>query len=214
MAKSRTDRRRRTNVGNLREFPDEVLVEHVSKGNPEAFRVLVERYEFLVRSVIMRVIRNDRMAVEDACQETFLRALARIKDLRERTCFRSWLCTIARNQALDAIKKSRQVYSLEIEHDDEILERLIPDRDPNPEDSHFQSEIVLVMRDILKEIPHMYREPIKLRFEEDLDYADIARMLGKPLGTVKSLIHRGKMLIKKEVTRRAWGHEGARLLAS
>ncbi|MFH1676230.1 MAG: RNA polymerase sigma factor, partial [bacterium] len=195
MAKKRID------FGNLKEFPDEVLVEHVSKGNPEAYRILIDRYEVLVRSIIMRVIKNDKMAVEDACQETFLRALARITDLRERSCFRSWLCTIARNQALDSIKKSRQVYSLEIEHGDEILERLIPDDEPNPEDCHCRSEIVRIMRDILKEMPHMYREPIKLRFEDDLDYSDIADILGKPLGTVKSLIHRGKMLIKKEVTR-------------
>jgi RNA polymerase sigma-70 factor (ECF subfamily) len=221
----------------LNMFSDSELVLYIRKGNPEGYQVLVDRYDKLVRAIVARYLKRDSMAVEDACQETFLKALARIGDLRQPSRFKSWLCAIAHNQALDTIRKRKQVVSWDIAgggltvtgvhgkgsrstssgragFDDNTPMWQIPDTQANPAEAHSRSEVAGVVRSILQEMPELYREPISLRYEADLDYQEIADMLGKPLGTIKSLIHRGKIIIRDELTSRAGGAEGALILAS
>lgn len=200
----------------LRQLEDAELVELVENGSREAFEVLVERYEALVRAVVARFIQNDTMALEDACQETFLRALAKLGDLRNRSRFKSWLCAIARNQALDSSRRRRLLMSLswETDGDQEQVRWQIPDRRLDPSEQHARVEVAALVRSVLRDMPELYRDPIRLRFEEELDYSEIAILLDKPLGTIKSLIHRGKALMKKELVRRSWGVESAQALAS
>lgn len=206
---------RRVRISELPGLPDAKLVQLAGRGIPEAFQVLVDRYEALVRSVASKIVGDDIMALEDACQETFLRALSKLGDLRDPSRFKSWLCAIARNQALDIARLRKiSVSSESIGEDGEAVSWEIADSGVNPSELHDLTEVISVMQDILEEIPDMYRYPITLRYEEDLEYRDIAKLMGKPLGTVKSLIHRGKSLILKELTRRAWGTEGAHVLAS
>jgi len=199
---------------------DSELVDLVKGGMPEAYQTLVDRYDTLVRSVAAKCLKNDPMALEDACQETFLRALVRIDDLREQSRFKSWLCAIAHNQALDTLRRRKRLVSWNStsgtgisDGDDNQPMWQIPDTKVNPEERHMRDEANDLVRDILSEIPDLYREPINLRYEEDLDYQEIAEVLGKPLGTIKSLIHRGKELMRVELARRAGGHEEAMLLA-
>ena len=204
----------RPQVHDLTRLEDAELVELVEKGSAEAYQVLVERYEALVRAVVARFIQNDPMTLEDACQETFLRALAKLSDLRNRARFKSWLCAIARNQALDASRRRKLVVAWESEDEDGQVRWQIPDRRLDPSELHARLEVAALVHSILQDIPDLYRDPMLLRFQEELDYREIARLLGKPLGTIKSLIHRGKVMVRKELVKRAWGPESARALAS
>jgi len=89
----------------------------------------------------------------------------------------------------------------------------IADTKANPAELHAQAEVQAIVKDVMKDIPEMYKRPITMRFEDGLEYGEIAHTLRKPLGTIKSLIHRGKALIRQEVERRAWGVDGAHVLA-
>lgn len=199
---------------NLSVLSDEELVHLVRMDRPEAFQVLVDRYEALVKSVVARFLSKDRMGMEDACQETFLKALARIDDLRKPSRFKSWLCAIAHNQALDTIRRKKLVVSWDSTAGDENSPTWeIIDHKSNPSEMHERNEVAGIMRDILDDIPDLYRDPISLRYNDDLDYSQIATVLGKPLGTIKSLIHRGKVRIREELDRRAGGSDGAMVLA-
>jgi RNA polymerase sigma-70 factor, ECF subfamily len=193
---------------------DSELVEETIKDSPEAFQVLADRYTALVKSIAAKYLDRDSMGIEDVVQETFLKALVRIGDLRDKSRFRSWLCTIARNLALDTACQREPVLSWEIETDDGGPIRWeVPDERANPDELVSQAEVSALMKDVLKDIPTMYLEPISLRFEKGMEYDEIATVLRKPLGTVKSLIHRGKVLVKKELSRRTWGLEGAHAMA-
>jgi RNA polymerase sigma-70 factor, ECF subfamily len=192
---------------------DSELVEMTSKGSPEAFQVLADRYEALVKSIAAKFLEKDSMAVEDVCQETFLRAVVRLGDLRDTSRFKSWICVIARNQALDEARKRGLTVSLAVEDDEGgSVTWEIADLKANPAELQFKAEIEAIVKDVLDDIPEMYKRPITLRYEEGLDYGEIAKTLEKPLGTIKSLIHRGKHLMKEELTRRAWSAEGAHAL--
>jgi RNA polymerase sigma-70 factor, ECF subfamily len=146
---------------------DTELVELTEKGSPEAFQVLADRYEALVRCIAAKYLDRDSMGIEDVCQETFLKALVRLADLRDRSRFRSWICTIARNQALDAARKRAPMVSSEIETDDgSSLHWEIADERANPAELQSQAEVSALMKDVLRDIPTMYLEPISLRFED------------------------------------------------
>lgn len=192
----------------------ELVVENMDDG-PEAYDILVRRYHPLIRSIVAKILSDDTMAIEDVCQETYLKALSRIGHLRNRDHFKSWLCAIARNHAIDTAKKRSMHISLDGVNDDgESFSIDFPDFAANPLESQESSEIRELMSDVISEIPELYREPILLRYSEDFDYVEIAKILGKPLGTVKSLIFRAKQLIREELTRRSWGEEGLHVLAS
>jgi RNA polymerase sigma-70 factor, ECF subfamily len=203
-------------VPELRKLADTELVTMVIDNDmPEAYQELVNRYDALVRSIVARFLVRDPMATEDACQETFLKALVRIRDLRNPERFKSWICAIARNQALDAIRKQKLVVSWDSTGGDESTPSWdLADQKASPEADHDRDVVIGVMRDVLGSIPQLYREPISLRYEEDMDYGEIAIRLDKPLGTVKSLIHRGKEIIREEVERRAGGYDAALVLAN
>ncbi len=233
----KSGKNRKSSILVLGMLTDSELVLFVRKGNPEGYQVLVDRYERLVRAITAKYLGNDTMAVEDACQDTFLKALAKISDLRNPARFKSWLCAIAHNQALDTIRKRKQVVTWDIEgggltvtgvggkgfrsrssgragSDDNTPMWQIPDTKANPAEKHARMEVAGVVQDVLRGMPDLYREPISLRYEEDLDYQEISDILGKPLGTIKSLIHRGKAIIKDELAKRAGGMEGAVVLAT
>lgn len=199
----------------FRKLDDARLVRLVIEQDmPEAYQELVNRYDVLVRSIVNKFLGRDQMAAEDACQETFLKALVRIRDLRSPARFKSWMCAIARNQALDTIRKRKVLISWDSTGDGSIPVWEIPDPSANPSQEHDRWEVIGVMQDVMRSIPELYRDPISLRFEEDLDYSEIAAELDKPLGTIKSLIHRGKVIIRDEVERRAGGYDGAIVLAN
>lgn len=206
----------RKKLPELRKLDDAELVSLIIEDDmPEAYQELVNRYDALVRSIVGRFLGRDPMAAEDACQETFLKALVRIRDLREPSRFKSWMCAIARNQALDTIRKRRVLVSWDSTGGNESTSSWeIIDESANPAAEHDRGEVIGVMREVLGSIPELYRDPLSLRYEEDLDYGEIAILLDKPLGTIKSLIHRGKHIIRKEVERRAGGYDGALALAN
>ena len=213
---TRNERRRQVKriYSELRGCSDAELVALTEKDSPEAFQVLADRYEALVRSIAAKFLGQDSMAIEDVCQDTFLRAITRLADLRDKSRFKSWLCVIARNQALDAVRKRSVIVSWEVEDSEgEQVRWEIADSKANPAELHSQAEVQAIVKDVMKNIPEMYLKPITMRFEEGLEYGEIAHELRKPLGTIKSLIHRGKALIREEVTRRAWGIDGAHVLA-
>lgn len=211
-----TKRTVKSEIMELKKLDDAELVRLVINNDmPEAYQELVNRYDALVRSIVIKFLGRDPMAAEDACQETFMKALVRIRDLRSPERFKSWLCAIARNQALDSIRRQRMIVSWDSTGGDEDSPSWdLPDRKANPEDAHGREEVICVMREILGSIPELYRDPISLRYEEDMEYGEIAIRLQKPLGTIKSLIHRGKEIIRDEVERRAGGYDGALVLAN
>ena len=164
------------------------LVELTLAGEPLAFDTLAHRYRNRVEAVARQYLRVPNR--EDCVQETFLKALVNLPKLKDPQKFGSWLCVIARNNCLDILKKSGAVVSI----DDDTCGAPAAMSLPSP-------RLAPLMEFIIKEdncrliagmqlLSENYRKIIDLRYFEDCDYATIARKMRKPLGTVKSLIHR------------------------
>ena len=151
---------------------------------------LVERSQRrLVRYLLYLIGRRDY--AEDLAQETWIRVLQRGSQYNGRQQFDLWLFAIARNLAIDYLRKKRKaVQTASLPDDrDEIL--LVSSSGPSPFEAAARSEDAIRLAGQLQILPPLYREALLLRFQEDMSLAEIAQVLGAPVTTVTSRIYRG-----------------------
>ena len=151
---------------------------------------LVERSQRrLVRYLLY--LTGRREYAEDLAQETWIRVLQRGSQYNGRQRFDPWLFAIARNLAIDYLRKKRKaVQTASLPDDrDEIL--LVSSSGPSPFEAAARSEDAIRLAGQLQILSPLYREALLLRFQEDLSLAEIAQVLGAPVTTVTSRIYRG-----------------------
>lgn len=151
---------------------------------------LVERCQHrLVRYLLY--LTGRREYAEDLAQETWIRVLQRGSQYNGRQRFDPWLFAIARNLAIDYLRKKRKaVQTASLPDDrDEIL--LVSSSGPSPFEAAARSQDAIRLAGQLQILSPLYREALLLRFQEDLSLAEIAQVLGAPVTTVTSRIYRG-----------------------
>jgi RNA polymerase sigma-70 factor (ECF subfamily) len=183
------------------------LVERCLAGSQSACTALVEAYARMVGTVIWRAT-GQRDAIEDLTQETFLRVFKALPYFDAHARLSTWIYTIAHNIAIDHLRRTGAWREESLTPDD------VPDEGPSGRSLTFQgldpeallsrTEVETVVHECLAQLPQKYRLPIVYAAIEGLDYPTIARMLGIPVGTVKTLIFRGKRMLKMEISRK-WG---------
>ena len=151
---------------------------------------LVERCQHrLVRYLLY--LTGGREYAEDLAQETWIRVLQRGSQYNGRQRFDPWLFAIARNLAIDYLRKKRRAGATLSLPDDPDAILLLPSSDPSPFEAAARSEDAMRLAGRLQILPPLYREALLLRFQEDLSLAEIAQVLGVPVTTVTSRIYRG-----------------------
>jgi RNA polymerase sigma-70 factor (ECF subfamily) len=142
-----------------------------------------------------------RADAEDLVSDTLTRALERWEQYRLGTNIRAWLCTILYRLFVSA---RRRVGANEVLIDDEANARALEavgETDPETTfyDSFLDDEVVRALDDL----PDEYRAAVTLSDLDDLQYAEIACVLGVPEGTVKSRLFRGRRLLQRKLARYA-----------
>jgi RNA polymerase sigma-70 factor (ECF subfamily) len=157
---------------------------------------LVEQYQYrLVRYLIYLLNRRD--GVDDLVQETWLRVLERGSSYDGHSRFEPWLFAIARNLAIDHMRK-RQIVSLDGEEECEGT-RPTPASDvPSPFTLAARTEDAAVLAQSLQTLDPAYREALVLRFQEDLSLQEISAVVGAPVSTVSSRIYRGLAILRSQ----------------
>ncbi len=160
---------------------------------------LVEQYQYrLVRYLIYLLGRRD--GVDDLVQETWLRVLERGSSYDSRFRFEPWLFTIARNLAIDHMRKQR-IVSLD-SNDDEEWEgaRPAPASDaPSPFTLAARTEDAEALAHSLQALQPAYREALVLRFQEDLSLQEISVVVGASVSTIASRIYRGLATLRSQL---------------
>ena len=187
------DERKATPI--LSGLPDELLMEHVVRGNEAAFATLVDRYKSRMINLICRFI-NDRDRAQEIAQEVFLRVFIHRERYRPSGKFSTWIYTIAVNLTKNEIR--RRVRAKGIVSLDNLIEtagdssRFMADPGPRPDRRLRQREIQEWVERAMVELPEKYREVIILRDVQGLAYEEIEQVLGIPGGTVRSRINRAR----------------------
>ena len=182
----------------LREATDQQVVEMAKAGREAAYRELVRRYERPVFSLVYRMVRNREQA-EDLSQETFVKVLNAVHSYRPEFKFSSWVFKIANNAAIDHLRK-RALDTLSLEgsphaETPEMVEATalqIGGRGETQLEEVENKELGGTIGAAIDELRPEYRSCILLRHVEGRTYEEIAEILGLPLGTVKTYIHRAR----------------------
>jgi len=132
-----------------------------------------------------------REYAEDLAQETWIRMLQRGSQYNGRQPFDPWLFAIARNLAIDYLRKKRNVVETASLPNDRDAMLLLPSSGPSPFEAAARSEDAIRLAGRLQILPPLYREALLLRFQEDMSLPDIAQVVGAPVTTVSSRIYRG-----------------------
>ena len=166
---------------------DSDIVKHVLKGDVDSFRILVERYQRSVLSMIRRLI-WDSHRCEEISQDVFVAAFRKLSTFDPaRSKFSTWLFTIARNKSINALKKKTPI---SVEPLPEILDSR------NPSDEFSDKEFFDQMDQTLKALPGKLQRAFILAEFEQMPYDEIARIEGTRLGTVKSRINRARLRLQ------------------
>lgn len=184
---------------------DQEIVALARGGEETAYRELVRRYERPLFSLLYRMVR-DRELAEDLAQETFVKALNAIESYRPEFKFSSWIFKIANNAAIDHLRR-RELDTLSLEgsphaETPEAVEATalqIGDRQESPLDEVEARELGGEIEAAIAKLRPEYRSCILLRHVEGRAYEEIAEILGLPLGTVKTYIHRARNELRREL---------------
>ena len=178
---------------------DRQLVERCLRGDQGAYNQLVEQHARMVGTVIWRAVgRQD--VVEDLTQETFLRVFRGLPAFGARARVSTWIYTIAHRVALDHLRLvSRRRERAQDWADMEGTLARVPSSEPTPEAALARGEFEALVRLHVAELPDNYRIPLGYAAIDGLDYATIATMLDVPIGTAKTLVHRGRQLLRDRI---------------
>lgn len=205
-----TDARRADGIGGA--FDERVVVAAVLAGDRDAFRRLVDRDGPAVVRACHRVL-GDLGAAEDAAQEAFVTAYRSLASWRGDGPFAAWLTRIAVRIALRQAGKRQTVAWLSPTRAgdprdvsspspaDRAMDRASVDATPwtDPAQMTVRAERATEVRAAVTALPEPYREVVALRFFAEASLDEIARQTGRPLGTVKTHLHRGLARLRTQM---------------
>ena len=179
----------------------ERLVRHAQDGDRDAFTRLVDIFKGKIYNYVLRML-GDPETAEDVAQEAFIKAYSSLVDFRGASSFQTWLYRIAGNLAIDTMRrrKYRQGHvSLDqpLETGDGDVERDIPDERAGPERELQSAQLKRKVDEAILKLSPKLRTVILLYELQGLSYEDIARVVGAPLGTVKSRLFNAREQLKR-----------------
>jgi RNA polymerase sigma-70 factor (ECF subfamily) len=180
--------------------PDSSLVSLAQQGDARAFEALLVKYQ---RRIARHVGRYVKLAgdVEDVVQETFIRAYRGLSAFRGQSTFYSWLYRIATNTALTHLQRApREVLLGDDSAEDraDAFEPGISDAE-QPDRALMAKQIAEIVQQALAKLKPELAEALMLYEVENRPYAEIAEMLGIPIGTVRTRIFRAREFIAKRL---------------
>ncbi len=182
-------------------IPDAEVVERVLAGEKELYELLMRRHNQKLYRVIRSYLK-DEAEVEDAMQNTYLKAYEKLYQFKEQAQFSTWLIRIGINEALGRLReKGKYTAILDLGPNQLTLDVLqLPDAiSMNPENKTIQKEVKLLLEKAIDDLPVKYKTIYMLREIEELSNAEIADCLNLSEANVKVRHHRAKVLLKESL---------------
>lgn len=179
---------------------DKVLVDKAKKGDRAAFEALIKKFSKYVYTNAFFIMRNAHDA-EDISQEVFVKVFLSLKSFRGLSSFKTWLRKLVVNTCIDKLRIKSKTADKKVSLDNftDGYEMVFAHLGHNLENNVINRE---KLKKVLIEIVNLeenYRVPLILRDLQDYSYREIARLTKKPLGTVKTNIHRARKIIQEKI---------------
>lgn len=168
-----------------------MMIEGLQKGQPDFLQELMKRYNPLVYRILLRFCRL-RQDLDDLVQETWVKVFFKIDKLKKPESFKSWLGNIAYHLGIDYLKQDKKNKARQQNGEEFIAqEAQVFDKDLHK----------MTYEEILK-LDNRYQVALTLFFFEGLSYEEISEITDTKLNTTKSLIKRGKEMLKERLEKR------------
>ncbi len=166
---------------------DEELVEKCKAGDDAAYRELMSRHLKHIFNFARQYARNDEDA-EDIAQDAFFKAWKYIKRFKKGAKFLPWLFAIARNTALDHVKKKKAVVFSDLDdtENDMVFADSLADEEPLPAEVFARAELGDLLMSSMAGLHPDHRAVLVMHYHDDMTFDEIAIVMRRPMNTVKS----------------------------
>ena len=183
---------------------NEALAKLAQEGDTKAFEELFERYKSPILNFIYRLIGN-RETAEEVTQEVFIRAYKSLGIFDPKRSFSTWLYTIARNLAKNALRDKKYFRHVSLEQqisaegEDMKLKHVLSDPGPRPDTIAQDEELSRDAQKVLQRLSVECREVITLCSIEQMTYKEASKILGVSEATVMNRLKKAKLIFMKEL---------------
>lgn len=180
---------------------EERLASLARLGDQRAFGELVDLYKDKIYHLAYRML-NNRHEAEDIVQETFLRVYLHLDRFDTAQKFSTWIYRIGTNLCIDRLRKRKPSYSLDAElttSEGADGYAMIASDGHTPESELLLSETQETVRQAIQQLPDKYKPVVILRYMQDLSLQEIGDVLGLPVTTVKTRVHRGREFLRNKI---------------
>lgn len=178
---------------------EQAAVKAVLAGNRDAFQPLLEAHQSRVYTLALRMLGNEREA-EDAAQDAFVHAYARLASYKPEWRFKTWIMTITSNLCIDRLRRRRLEPTSFTDYaqraananSDEEAEVEFVSHEPQPDAVLTRKQRDAAIQAILNELPDEDRSMVALFYFNEQSYEDIARTMNTTVSAVKSRLFRAR----------------------
>lgn len=166
----------------MKDISLEELAQKAQMGDEEAFGYIYDQtFDFIYKYLLFRV--KDPEDAKDLSHQIYLEIWQNLRNFNPQRNFKAWIFGFAKFRLIDHYRRSRPVSSLE-----SVTE--ISDSTDLEQDTHIKVELDQVKSAVLS-LPEPYQTIIQLRYIQDLDYSEIAQIVGKKENNLRILVKRG-----------------------
>ncbi|WP_242920340.1 RNA polymerase sigma factor [Pontibacter liquoris] len=183
------------------QLSDREVVERVLTGEKELYEILMRRYNQKLYRVIRGYLK-DACEVEDAMQNTYLKAYEKLYQFHGEAQFSTWLVRIGINEALGWLRQNQKaafLHSIQEDQPDQQLLELPDTKSMNPEINTIHKEMQLLLEQAIDNLPTKYRVVYMLREVEEMSTAEVTACLAISESNLKVRLHRAKTLLKENL---------------
>ncbi len=172
-----------------------VEIQGLRRGDPDVLEALIERYQYRLFRYLL-TLTGHRQTAEDLFQETWVRVLEKGHMYKDKWRFSTWLFSVARHLVIDMARRKRAISLDALVESEERLPEIEAENSPNPLDLFTMGEQKERIAAALQLVPPTCREVLLLRFQEEMQLDEIAKVIDAPLSTVKSRLYRGLEILR------------------
>ena len=185
---------------NNQSFSDKELLDGLVNGDIEAFDIIVDRYKNRLMNFVYRFVKDYDVS-EDIVQETFLRVFRKRRDYKAIANFSTWIFTIAGNLAKSELRRRKRWKFLSIDTGNNEDEKPfdLPDTGMSPDRATAVRMLDENVQDSIDSLQIKYKEALILRDIQGMSYKQISKIVGVPVGTVKSRVNRARLKLQKKL---------------
>ena len=180
-------------------WTDQQVVDRVIAGETELYELIMRRYNQRLYRMVRSILRDDDES-EDVMQDAYVRAYEHLAQFEGRALFSTWLTRIAVHEALARLRKRNRQQQIDTDKDEgEIFVNPVGD---DPEHATSRAQLREMLEAAVLSLPEQYRTVLMMRDVEQMSTAETAEALNLTEENVKVRLHRGRALIRRDLTSR------------